>query len=306
MIRQSFKDALRERPLLADGAMGTQLMLAGLEQGNCGEEWNLTNPDKVLKIQRAYVDAGCDCLLTNTFGGSRIMLNRHGNAEQVAAVNAAAVRIAREAFGEKTGYVLGDMGPFGGLMEPYGDFTEAEVREAFAEQAEALVAAGADAIIIETQTSLEELGLAINAARDAGAPCIIGSLAYDVTLDGSTFRTMMGVDPERAAEFMEHAGTDVIALNCGTRMDMPRAKQAVERYRSVSSLPVMAQPNAGQPKLVDMKVVYDESPEEMSSGVVPLLQSGANIIGACCGSTPAHIRAFRTTIDSYLQATVRA
>jgi 5-methyltetrahydrofolate--homocysteine methyltransferase len=305
MIRQSFKDALRERPLLADGAMGTQLMLAGLEQGNCGEEWNLTNPEKVLKIQRAYVDAGCDCLLTNTFGGSRIMLNRHGNAEQVAAVNAAAVRIAREAFGEKTGYVLGDMGPFGGLMEPYGDFTEAEVREAFAEQAEALVAAGADAIIIETQTSLEELGLAINAARDAGAPCIIGSLAYDVTLDGSTFRTMMGVDPERAAEFLEQAGADVIALNCGTRMDMQRAKQAVERYRSVSSLPVMAQPNAGQPKLIDMKVVYDESPEEMSVGVVPLLQSGANIIGACCGSTPSHIRAFRATIDSYQQAAVR-
>jgi 5-methyltetrahydrofolate--homocysteine methyltransferase len=306
MTKQSFKDALRERPLLADGAMGTQLMFAGLEQGNCGEEWNVTHPEKVLAIQRAYVDAGCDCLLTNTFGGSRIMLNRHGNADQVAAVNAAAVRIAREAFGEKTGYVLGDMGPFGGLMEPYGDFTEDEVRAAFTEQAEALVAAGADAIIIETQTSLEELGLAIAAAREAGAPCIIGSLAYDVTLDGSTFRTMMGVDPEHAAEFLEQAGADVIALNCGTRMDMQRAKQAVERYRSVSSLPVMAQPNAGQPKLIDMKVVYDESPQEMSVGVVPLLQSGANIIGACCGSTPAHIRAFRVTIDSYLQDVVRA
>jgi 5-methyltetrahydrofolate--homocysteine methyltransferase len=305
MTKQSFKDALRERPLLADGAMGTQLMLAGLEQGNCGEEWNVTHPEKVLAIQQAYVDAGCDCLLTNTFGGSRIMLNRHGNAEQVAAVNQAAVRIAREAFGDKPGYVLGDMGPFGGLLEPYGDFTEEQVRAAFAEQAEALVSAGADAIIIETQTSLEELGLAINAAREAGAPCIIGSLAYDVTLDGSTFRTMMGIDPEQAAEFLEQAGADVIALNCGTRMDMPRAKQAVERYRSVSSLPVMAQPNAGQPKLVDMKVVYDESPDEMAVGVVPLLQSGANIIGACCGSTPEHIRAFRNTIDSYLQLSAR-
>jgi 5-methyltetrahydrofolate--homocysteine methyltransferase len=305
MTKQPFKDALRERPLLADGAMGTQLMLAGLEQGNCGEEWNVTHPEKVWAIQRAYVDAGCDCLLTNTFGGSRIMLNRHGNAEQVAAVNQAAVRIARDAFGDKPGYVLGDMGPFGGLLEPYGDFTEAEVRAAFTEQAEALVAAGADAIIIETQTSLEELGLAIDAAREAGAPCIIGSLAYDVTLDGSTFRTMMGIDPERAAEFLEQAGADVIALNCGTRMDMPRAKQAVERYRSVSSLPVMAQPNAGQPKLVDMKVIYDESPNEMADGVVPLLRSGANIIGACCGSTPDHIRAFRSTIDSYLQLSAR-
>lgn len=303
-MKSTLLQAMRERPLLGDGAMGTQLMLAGLEQGNCGEEWNLTHPEKVLAIQKAYVDAGSDCLLTNTFGGSRIMLNRHGNADQVVAVNQAAVRIAREAFGEREGYVIGDIGPFGGLMEPYGEFTEAEVRDAFAEQAQALVEGGADAIIIETQTSLEELGLAIDAAKEAGAPCVIGSLAYDVTLDGSTFRTMMGIDPEHAAKFMEERGVDVIALNCGTRMDMQRAREAVERYRSVSSLPVMAQPNAGQPKLVDMKVVYDETPQEMVEGVIPLLRAGVNVLGACCGSTPDHIRAFRATVDAYLQLPV--
>ena len=148
-------------------------------------------------------------------------------------------------------------------MEPYGEFTEAEVRDAFNEQAKALVDAGADAIIIETQTSLEELALAIQAAKEAGRACIIGSMAYDVTLDGSTFRTMMGVDPEAAAEFMEERGADIVALNCGTGMDMERARQAVERYRRVTDLPVMAQPNAGQPKLVNMQVVYDETPEEM-------------------------------------------
>ena len=155
------------------------------------------------------------------------MLNRHGHADDVAAVNKAAVAIAREAFGGKPGYVLGDIGPFGGLMEPYGEFTEAQVRDAFNEQAKALVDAGADAIIIETQTSLEELQLAIEAAKAAGAPCIIGSMAYDVTLDGSTFRTMMGIDPERAAEFMEEHGAHVVALNCGTGMDMERARDAV-------------------------------------------------------------------------------
>jgi 5-methyltetrahydrofolate--homocysteine methyltransferase len=304
-MKKTIKEAMRERPLLGDGAMGTQLMFAGLEQGNCGEAWNITHPEKVLAIHRAYVEAGSDCLLTNTFGGSRIMLNRHGNAEQAVEVNQAAVRIAREAFGDKEGYVVGDIGPFGGLMEPYGEFTEAQVREAFEEQARALVDAGADAIIIETQTSLEELGLAIRAAKKAKAPCIIGSLAYDVTLDGSTFRTMMGVDPEQAAKFMEEQGVDVIALNCGTRMDMQRAKEAVDRYRSVSSLPVMAQPNAGQPKLIDMKVVYDETPDEMVQGVIPLIQSGANIIGACCGSTPAHIRAFRATLDAFLLLPVK-
>jgi 5-methyltetrahydrofolate--homocysteine methyltransferase len=301
-VKKRLQDAIRERTLLGDGAMGTQLMLAGLEQGNCGEGWNLAHPDKVLAIQRRYVEAGSDCLITNTFGGSRIMLNRHSHADDVAGINAAAVAIAREAFGDREGYVLGDIGPFGGLMEPYGDFTEAEVRDAFREQAQALVDAGADAIIVETQTGLEELRLALMAAREAGAPCVIGSMAYDVTLDGSTFRTMMGIDPEQAAAFMQEHGADIVALNCGTGMDMERARQAVIRYRHATRLPVMAQPNAGQPKLVDMKVVYDETPEQMVKGLVPLLETGVNIVGGCCGSTPDHIRAFRHAMDRFLMA----
>jgi 5-methyltetrahydrofolate--homocysteine methyltransferase len=301
-MKKLLQDAIRERPLLGDGAMGTQLMIAGLEQGNCGEEWNLTHPVRVLAIQRRYAEAGSDCILTNTFGGSRIMLNRHGNADHVAEINKAGVEIARQAFGNKDGYVIGDIGPFGGLMEPFGEFTEARVRSAFEEQAAALVEGGADAIIIETQTSLEELLIGIESAQRAGAPCIIGSMAYDVTLDGSTFRTMMGVEPEKAAEFMEEHGAHIVALNCGTRMDMQRALAAVERYRSVTSLPVMVQPNAGQPQLVNMKVVYDETPEQMVRGLIPLLEAGANIVGACCGSTPDHIRAFRRVMDEFFES----
>jgi 5-methyltetrahydrofolate--homocysteine methyltransferase len=297
------QDAARERPLLADGAMGTQLMAAGLEQGQCGEAWNLDHPERVLAIQRGYAEAGSDCILTNTFGASRIMLNRHGGGDRVTAINQAAVRIAREAFAGRPGYVIGDIGPFGGLLEPYGDIAESTVRDAFNEQAAALVSADADAIIIETQTSLEELQIGLEAARAAGAACVIGSMAYDVTLDGSTFRTMMGIDPERAAAFMEEHGADIVALNCGTGMDMVRARDAVERYRAVSRLPVMVQPNAGQPRLVNMKVVYDETPEQMVAGVVPLLRAGACIIGGCCGSTPDHIRAFREAIDRYLAET---
>jgi len=292
-------DIIRQRPLLADGAMGTQLMLAGLEQGNCGEEWNLTHPERVLAIQRRYAEAGSDCILTNTFGGSRIMLNRHGSGGKAAPINQAAVAIARQAFEGRPGYVIGDIGPFGGLLEPYGDFSDSDVGDAFREQAKSLVDAGADAIIIETQTSLEELLLGLRAAKDAGAACVIGSMAYDVTRDGSTFRTMMGVDPEHAAEFMQEHGADVVALNCGTGMDMERARRAVERYRKVTDLPVMVQPNAGQPKLVNMKVTYDETPEQMVRGVAPLLEAGANIIGGCCGSTPEHIRAFRKAMDEY-------
>jgi 5-methyltetrahydrofolate--homocysteine methyltransferase len=299
-MKTLLQDAVRERPLLGDGAMGTQLMFAGLEQGNCGETWNLTHPERVLGIQRRYVEAGSDCLITNTFGGSRIMLNRHSAADNVVGVNKAGVEIAREAFGAKEGYVLGDIGPFGGLLEPFGEFTEAQVRSAFQEQAKALVDAGADAIIIETQTSLEELLIGIQAAQTAGAKCIIGSMAYDVTLDGSTFRTMMGIEPERAAEFMEESGAHIVALNCGTGMEMERARVAVERYKRTTSLPVMVQPNAGKPQLINMKVVYDETPGQMVTGLVPLLQAGANIVGSCCGSTPEHIRAFRKVMDEFL------
>jgi len=302
MMKKLLQDAVRERPLLGDGAMGTQLMLAGLEQGNCGEAWNLTHPERVLAIQRRYAEAGAECIITNTFGGSRIMLNRHSEADRVVEINKAGVAITRDAFGGRNGYVLGDIGPFGGLLEPYGDFPEAQVRSAFEEQAAALVEAGADAIIIETQTSLEELLIGIESAQRAGAQCIIGSMAYDVTLDGSTFRTMMGVEPERAAEFMEEHGAHIVALNCGTGMDMERARIAVERYKSVTCLPVMVQPNAGKPRLVNMKVVYEETPEQMVKGLMPLLHAGANVVGSCCGSTPEHTRAFRKVMDEFLES----
>jgi 5-methyltetrahydrofolate--homocysteine methyltransferase len=301
-MRKLLQDVIRERPLLGDGAMGTQLMLAGLEQGNCGEAWNLTHPERVLAIQRRYVEAGSECIITNTFGGSRIMLTRHSEADHVVEVNKAGVEIARQAFGDRDGFVLGDIGPFGGLLAPFGDFTEAQVRSAFEEQAGALVDAGADAVIIETQTSLEELLIGIEAAKAAGSKCIIGSMAYDVTLDGSTFRTMMGIEPERAAEFMEENGAHIVALNCGTGMEMERARDAVERYKKVTGLPVMVQPNAGKPQLINMKVVYDETPEQMVKGLIPLLEAGANIVGSCCGSTPEHIRAFRKVMDEYLES----
>ena len=153
-MSETFMQAFGRRVLLGDGAMGTQLQCAGLEAGGCGEAWNLEHPGRLLAIQKAYVKAGSDCLTTNTFGGCRIMLERHGRERDVAAINRAGVEVAREAFGEAAGFVIGDIGPFGGLMEPYGEVTQQQVREAFAEQAEALVSAGVDALIIETQTAL--------------------------------------------------------------------------------------------------------------------------------------------------------
>ena len=292
-------EALATRRLVCDGAMGTQLFLAGLESGACGEAWNLTHPDRVLAIQRRYADAGADCIISNTFGGSRIMLRRHGHEAELADINAAGVRITREAFGGRPGYVLGDIGPLGALLEPYGELTEAEARSALEEQAAALVKAGADAIIIETQTGLEELGLAIDAAKAAGSACIIASLAYDLSADGTFYKTMMGVGPEQAAEFVQERGAHIVALNCGTGMDMKGAAMVGKLYRENCGLPVMVQPNAGLPVLENLKAVYKQLPADMAKDVPEVLGVGVNIIGSCCGSTPDHTRAIRGVVEAF-------
>ena len=282
--------------------MGTQLMLAGLESGSCGEAWNLTHPERVLAIQRRYAAAGADCIITNTFGGSRIMLRRHEHEKELAAINAAGVRITREAFGGRPGYVLGDIGPLGALLEPYGDLSEADALSALEEQATALVQAGADAIIIETQTGLEELGLAIDAAKAAGAPCIIASLAYDLSMDGTFYKTMMGISPEQAAEFVQERGAHIVALNCGTGMDMKGAALVGSLYRKTCTLPVMVQPNAGLPVLENLKAVYKQLPADMAKDVPSVLEAGIGIIGSCCGSTPDHTRAIRGVVEQFNQA----
>ena len=299
-VAKTLLETILERPLLGDGAMGTQLQEAGLESGGCGEDWNVSRPERVVSIQKRYVDAGSDCLITNTFGGCRIMLARHGRADDVARINREGVRVARRAFGDRPGFVLGDIGPFGGLMEPLGDVKEADVRTAFDEQAAALVEAGVDAIIVETQTALEETAIAIEAARKAGAPCIIASFAFDVTTAGDEIRTMMGVDVEKAAGFVNGTAADVIALNCGSGVDMRWAARAAERYRAVCDLPIMAPPNAGLPVLENLKAVYKQKPEEMAEGLPELYRAGARIIGACCGSTPVHIGLLRKTLDELI------
>jgi len=292
-------EAVLERRLVADGAMGTELMAAGLEGGGCGEAWNLTHPDRVLAIQRRYAEAGADCLITNTFGGSRLMLARHGHADEVRAINRAGVRLAREAFAGRPGWVLGDLGPLGAILEPYGDLPADRARAAYEEQASALVEAGADALILETQTSLEELGIGIDAARAARAPSVIASLSYDRSADGTFWVTMMGVLPERAAAFAAERGADIVGLNCGTSLDMAGVAAVVRSYRAAVPLPVMGQPNAGNPVLEHGRAVWRQTPAEMGAGVAAALEAGAGIVGSCCGSTPAHTAAIRAAVDEF-------
>ncbi len=299
MNKTKLQDALQQRVLLCDGAIGTELQKGDLEPGSCGELLNIDRPERVLAIHRAYVEAGADCITTNTFGASRIMLERHGHGDDVDVINRSGVQLVRAALGERPGYVFGDVGPLGGLLEPYGDLSEARAREAFTEQAAALVEAGVDGVLIETQTSLEELGLAVAAAREAGAPFVIASLAYDVTHDGKDLRTMMGVAPEDAARFMADAGVDMLGVNCGAGVDVQWATRAVHRYRAVCDLPTLAQPNAGQPVLENLQTVYKQAPETMAAQIPMLLEAGVSVVGGCCGTTPEHIRLFRALLDRH-------
>lgn len=286
--------------------MGTELMSAGLAQGGCGEAWNLSHPERVLEIQRRYAGAGADCLITNTFGANRIVLLRRGQEAELAEINRAGAWIAREAFGGRPGFVLGDIGPLGAILEPYGDLPAAEAQSALDEQAAALVVAGVDAIIIETQTALEELGMAIDAAIKAGAPCIIASLAYDLMHDGASYRTMMGVSPGQAAEFADERGAHIVALNCGTGMDMAGAARVARIYRKQSTLPIMVQPNAGAPVVENLRTVYRERPVDMAREVPAVLEAGVGIIGSCCGTTPEHTREIRRAVDLFRPGTAVA
>jgi 5-methyltetrahydrofolate--homocysteine methyltransferase len=301
MKTKTLQETVRDRVLLCDGGIGTELQKANLEPGACGERLNIDRPELVLEIHRAYVAAGSDCITTNTFGASRIMLDRHGHGDDVDRINRAGVRLVREALGDRPGYILGDIGPLGALLEPYGDLSEKRARAAFTEQMTALVEAGVDAILIETQTSLEELGIAVAAARAVGASFVIASVAFDVVRDGTELRTMMGVAPEDAARFMADAGVDVLGVNCGTGVDVAWAARAVAQYRAVCDLPSLAQPNAGQPVLEDLRVVYKQPPEAMAAQLPALLEAGASMVGGCCGTTPDHIRLFRSVLDRHVR-----
>ena len=294
----SLLDAIKsDSPLVGDGAMGTELQKAGLEPGGCGDEWNLIHPERVLAIQRAYVDAGSQCLITNTFGSNRFVLSRYDLQDRVRDISLAGARIARQAMGDR-GWVLGDVGPCGGFLEPLGEITEDDLASSLREQIGGLLEGGADAIILETITALDELELGIRIARELHAPCVIASMAYDKLKDG-TYRTMMGVAPEQTARAAQ--GADVLAANCGTGLQ-PRDFAGIARqYRAVSEKPVMLQPNAGQPRLEGTEVVYPVSPSEIAPDLIALTRE-AQIVGACCGSSPAHIAEFKAQLTTSARA----
>ena len=282
--------ACRQRAVLGDGGMGTELQRAGLEPGQSGDRWNLEHPDRVEAIQRAYASAGSEIIITNSFGANRWVLGRYGLADRVADVNQAAAVIARRAAPGRL--VLGDLGPFGGLLAPLGEVSVDEVRLEFLGQARALLEGGVDGIIIETMSATEEAVAAVRAAREAGAPLVVASMAFEHTRKGE-IRTMMGVQPGEAARGLQEAGADVVGANCGANMTAADFVRLVEAMKAAVPAPIIIQSNAGQPDLVDGRAVYRLTPAAFAAGMREVVAAGASILGGCCGTTPAHIAACR-------------
>jgi len=280
---EQLKRRLSEGVLVADGAMGTILSAGGHEPGKSLDLLNVENPDLVRAVQRGYVQAGAELILTNTFQGSRPSLERHNLANRAAELNAAGAALAREVAGADV-FVGGDIGPTGKILEPYGDYPTESARAAFAEQAQALAEAGVDCLVLETFSSLDEIRIAVEAAADLGLP-VFASMAFD-----PSGRTAFGVTPQQAAEQLQAAGADVVGANCGT-ISPEEMIGIIARFLDVTSLPLIAKPNAGRPQQTASGVIYPEEPESMAEAAGGLRQAGATIIGGCCGSTPDHIRA---------------
>jgi methionine synthase I (cobalamin-dependent) len=276
-------------PVVTDGAWGTQLQERGLRIGECPDAWNLSHPEHVEAVARAYVAAGSRVILTNTFGANRIALARHGLAERTEAINQAGAAISRRA-ADGSAAVFASIGPTG-VMLAMGEVSEPEVRAAFAEQARALAAGGAEGFVIETMTDLAEATIAVEAARETGLP-VVACMVFGA--GKARDRTMMGVTPEQAAEALAAAGAEVIGANCGD--GVPGLLPICQRLRAASDLPVWMKPNAGLPEFTGGSVVtYRIAPEEFATQAAALAEAGANFIGGCCGTGPTFIRALVQT-----------
>ena len=279
--------------VVGDGAMGSQLMCRGLTASECGELWNLENADAVELVQREYAEAGADLLITNTFSANAIVCARHGVGEMTEAVNRAAVRIARAAGGEGT-FVLGGLGPTGSLLEPFGDLKPDAARETFAEQVAVLADAGVDGIICETFESSDELRLALEGARASCDLPLLASMKFAREPSGR-YRSMMGEGPEALGRVAADCGCAAAGANC-----VKGIEESVGLVRVLSGLldvPVLVEPNAGLPALVQGRTVYPEGADVWREHLPALHEAGARLIGGCCGTTPEHIRAVREFAD---------
>ncbi len=282
------------RVLVSDGAWGTFLQLKGLKPGECPEQWNITRPEDVLDIAKSYFEAGADMVETNSFGGSRFKLEKYGLGDKVFQFNKAAAEISRQAAGPDR-FVLGSVGPTGKLLM-MEEVTEEELYEAFKEQSMALEAGGVNAIMIETMTDLDEARIAVKAAKENTSCEVFCTMTFEKILGGG-YRTMMGISPSDMAESLIEAGADLIGSNCGNGIEDMIG--IVKEIRTIhQTIPVLVHANAGMPRYQDGVTTFPETPDDMASRVTEIIASGANIVGGCCGTTPAHIRKVSDVVRS--------
>ena len=286
-------DALAKATLASDGAMGTMLQARGLTDGGAPELWNVEKPEEIEAVLEAYAAAGANFITTNTFGGTSGRLAMHGLEDRLEELNKAGAAIARKVADRHPGcFVMGDIGPSGELMEPMGTLTPESGKELFAAQIKALVAGGIDAILIETMSDLGEVEAAVSAAQEVapGMPIIV-TLSFDTNL-----RTMMGVKPAMAVTHLASLGVRIIGANCGRGTDeMSQIAKELVGARPEGVF-IITQSNAGLPKLQGDEFIYDGTPEEMARYAKEMKHLGVNIVGSCCGSSPAHTQAISAAI----------
>ena len=280
-----FIDLIRtDNKVLLDGAMGTELDKRGLMSQS---QNNLANPEVVLEIHREYAQCGCHMLTTNTLTMNRIYIETHHLNVGMKEVNQAGAELARQAAGENQ-YVLGDISSTGQFLEPYGNYKESEFYDAFKEQVEILAEGRVDGFIVETIFDLREALCALRACKENSSLPVITSMAFATETEGG--RTIMGNTAVECATKLTDAGADVIGVNCGD-LDPSQMAMVVFLLKSATSLPILAQPNAGKPKLVNNQTVFDMGPKDFAAGIAKCLHAGARLVGGCCGTSPEHIRA---------------
>lgn len=286
MLNNKFLDQIKSgKILVSDGATGSNLQQRGLPDGKPGELWVLENPDEIIRLERDFIQAGADLVLTCTFGASRLHLEQMGLAVESERINRTAVELTKKAAAGTDVFIAGSIGPIGQMLEPYGSLSVQDAETAFAEQAGWLAESGVDLIVIETQYDLGEAEAAVRAVRSVTSLPLVCSFSYD-----RGTKTMMGVSPSKSARALSESGIDLIGINCGRSLE--DNLRALEELNVETTLPIWFKPNAGLPAVDESgKAVYQTTPQQMAEYVSRWISAGARVIGGCCGTSPEHLKA---------------